>query len=211
MKWGVFCCGRWKNVPHLFVKPGILEFVGRRLTSSPKCSDSPRPALVSIHSSKAANKQNSSTLESSPGATFHLTSVLVPGCGYFLYLRQNVRCCGWRRNILRAEADLNVIQRSPKWIPGKLCKILNMKQPVITRRFMNSEMEGDASRNQLKTAFRTKRVVCCLLPFACSVSTPDRLHLVAPRNRFRISNWNCYVINRIHKIWQPAIFTPIGS
>jgi len=60
-----------KNVPHLFVKPGILEFVGPRLTSSPKCWDCPKPALVSIHSSKAANMQNSSTLDSSPDATFH--------------------------------------------------------------------------------------------------------------------------------------------
>ena len=59
------------NVPHLFFKPGILEFVGPRLTSSPKCWDSPKPALVSIHSSKAANMQNSSTLDISPDATFH--------------------------------------------------------------------------------------------------------------------------------------------
>jgi len=56
------------NVPHLFVKPGILE---PRITSSSKCSESLKPALVSIHSSKAVNMQNSSTLDSSPGATFH--------------------------------------------------------------------------------------------------------------------------------------------
>ena len=59
------------NVPHLFFKPGILEFVGPRLTSSPKCSYSSIPALLSIHSSKAANMQNISTLDSSPGAIFH--------------------------------------------------------------------------------------------------------------------------------------------
>ena len=58
------------NVPHRFVKPGILEFVGPCPTSSPKCSESPRPALVSIHSSKAANMQNISTLDRSPRATF---------------------------------------------------------------------------------------------------------------------------------------------
>jgi hypothetical protein len=58
------------NVPHLFVKPGILDFVGPGLTSSPKGSESLRPALVSIQSSKAVNTQNSSTLDSSTGATF---------------------------------------------------------------------------------------------------------------------------------------------
>ena len=60
------------NVPHLFVKPGILEFVEPWPASSLKCSESPRPALVSIHSSKAANMQNSCTLDSSLGETFHV-------------------------------------------------------------------------------------------------------------------------------------------
>ena len=67
----IWCVVLWEmnNVPHLFVKPGILEFVGPRLKSSPKCAESPRPALVSIHSSKAVNTQNSSTLDSSPFRT----------------------------------------------------------------------------------------------------------------------------------------------
>ena len=57
------------NVPHLFVKPGILEFVGPRRRSSPKRSESPRPALVSIHLSKAANTRNISALDRSPFRT----------------------------------------------------------------------------------------------------------------------------------------------
>jgi hypothetical protein len=60
------------------------------------------------------------------------TRVLGPEFGYFLYLHQYIRCCGWRLSRLRGEAYLNVIQRSLKWKPEKLYKIFNMKPPVIT-------------------------------------------------------------------------------
>jgi hypothetical protein len=197
------------NVPHLFVKPGILEFVVPRLTSSLKCSDSPKPALVSIHSSKAANMQNSSTLDSSPDATFHFQRhVLGPGCGYFLYLHQGVRCCGWRLNRLRGEAYLNIIQRSPKLQPEKLYKILNMKQPVITVCSWTARCKLTCFGISCSQHFEQNVVVCCVPAYSCSVSTPDRIQPVGPRNTFRISIWRCYTINRIHQIWHPAIFTP---
>ena len=71
------------NVPHPFVKPGILEFVESRLTSSSEYEESYGPPLASIHSSKAANMQNSSTLDSSPFRTAAIDT-LCKGCTVLL-------------------------------------------------------------------------------------------------------------------------------
>ena len=135
--------------------------------------------------------------------------VLGPGCGYFLYLHQSVRCSGLRLNRLRGKTYLNsVMQRSPKRQPEKLYKILNMKQPVITLCSWTAKLKVTCFGISWCQLFEQNAVVCCILAFARSISTPDRIQPVVPRDRFRISNWRCYIINSIHQIWQPASFTP---
>ena len=107
------------NVPHLFVKPGILEFVGPRPTSSPKCSDSPKPALVSIHSSKAANMQNISTLDSSPFRTAAIYS-FYKGCPVMLLVADSSFSKDGRRDAVN-KFEMGHKETECFWIDVVIC------------------------------------------------------------------------------------------
>ena len=95
------------------------------------------------------------------------------------------------------------IKNIPTGRLSRITKVIQMKSRRNPKLRYSVASHSSMFRNRLQPAVRRKLRGLWYAGVVCSVTRPDVLQPVAPRNRYWIYNWRCYPFRHIDQIWHP--------